>query len=155
MSMVGSGLVRVYMCFQPSFLDRGLTGRSRLFYCTCTMYVPAASSLCLFEKPAALADGPNGWRPGNPNMQALKLIDLQHALYVRCSCSSSLSCICHLPIRPSSSLVRDPPQSHSLPTPAQSTEPTSPVHLTACRGSTGSFTRQKGAQLVSVCEPYV
>lgn len=40
--------------------------------CVC-MYPPAASRLCLFEKLAALSDGPNGWTPGNPNMQALKL----------------------------------------------------------------------------------
>lgn len=76
--------------------------------------------LCLFEKLTAPIDGPNGWRPGTPNMQALKLPALlAHAPYVRCSCSSCPSPMCQPSTHPPFHvLVQDPPRSHSLPTPA-------------------------------------
>lgn len=142
MSLVGSGLVRVYMCSvlspPPSIL------------CVC-MYSPAASRLCLFEKLAALSDGPNGWTPGNPNMQALKLpsrpacpmqlqfLPISHVpAHLHLSNCSSFT---HL------SLVRDPPRSHSLPTAAQSIESTSSVHLTALQEI--HWIVEKGARLIT------
>lgn len=141
MSLVGSGLVRVYMCSVLCLLPLD----------TPCVYVPTRSIAFMFVREAGRTLGRT--QDGDLETQTCKHSNYPVGLHVRCSCSSSPSPMC-LPIsiyllilHPSISLVRDPPRSHSLPTAAQSIEPTSSVHLTALQEI--HWIVEKGARLIT------